>query len=54
MNHGKFPADLVTCDRVIRRELCRIGDDVEIRERGLDHDDVGTFDHITLLPGNQR
>lgn len=54
MNHGKFPANLVTRDRVIRRELRCIGDDVEIGKRGFDHDDVGTFGHITLLPSNQQ
>lgn len=54
MNHGKFPADLVTRDRVIRRELRCVGDDVQIGKRGLDHDNVGTFGHITLLPNNQQ
>lgn len=54
MNHGKLPADLVTRDGMIRRKLRCVGNDVKIRKRGLDHDDVGAFGHITLLPSNQQ
>jgi len=52
MNHSKFPADLVTRDGMIRCELRCVGDDVEIRKCGLDHDDVGAFGHIALLLSN--
>ena len=54
VNHGKFSADLITCDRVVPGELRGIGDDIEIRKCGLDHDDVGTFGYITLLPSDKR
>ena len=48
-DHRVLAADLVACERVVRRELRGVLDDVEVRQRGLDHDDVGTLSDVALL-----
>ena len=43
MNHGELTADLVRRDRHVLSNVFGVADDVEVRARGLDHDDVGAL-----------
>lgn len=38
---------------MVRREKTRLGDDVEVRQRGLDHDEIGAFLHVPELSPRQ-
>ena len=48
-DHGKLPADLVDRQRVIRSDLGRISNYVEVWHARFDHDDVGTFVDVPSL-----
>jgi hypothetical protein len=50
-DHGVLAADLIARERVVGRELSRVGEDVEVGHRGLDHDDVGALGDVPHLIG---
>lgn len=52
-HHGVLAADLIARQGVVWSELCRVRDDVEVRQGRLDHNDVGAFHSVTLLE-NER
>lgn len=48
-HHRVLPADLVAGDRMVRGELGRVRDHVQIGKRRLDHDHVGPFVDVSGL-----
>jgi hypothetical protein len=53
VDHGELARDLVASDWVIRDDAGGIRHDVEVRERGLDHEEVGSFVGVAFLQGDQ-
>lgn len=49
MDHGELATDLIACERMVWGERGCILDDVEVRQRGLHHDDVCAFRYVALL-----
>jgi hypothetical protein len=49
VDHGELATDLVARERVVWRELCGVGDDVEVRHRRLDHDNICALGRVALL-----
>ena len=48
-DHSELPADLVNGQRVVRSELGRISDNVEVWHARFDHDDVSTLVNVSSL-----
>lgn len=46
----EFP-HLVACERMVGSQESCLGDDIEVGERWLDHEDVGTFLDVSDLSG---
>ena len=49
VQHRELARDLVARERVVRGEFARFGHDVEVGQRGLDHQKVGTLGDVAEL-----
>jgi len=47
--HGVFSRYLITCHWVIRGDSNTVGNDVEVWQRWLDHDDISAFIYVAAL-----
>ncbi|KAI7514991.1 Delta-aminolevulinic acid [Hortaea werneckii] len=50
VDHSIFTADVIRGDGHVAADFLRVGDDVEVLRRGLDHDDVRTFANLVASP----
>ena len=48
-DHSILPTDLVDSQRVVRSDLCCVGNNVEVWHAGFDHNDVSTLIDISSL-----